>query len=64
MKWKIKNKVYNLPFKTKKEVLKFINQDFKICPYCRKIDCSLEHISECNPEIANYENMRQDNLWK
>lgn len=64
MKWKIKDKIYNLPFDNKDDVLKFVNTDFKICPYCNKIDCTLEHVSDCNEQLAYAEELRRDNLWK
>ena len=64
MKWKIQNKVYDLPFNTKEEVLKFVNDDFKLCPYCGKVDCSLEHVSDCDyAQAAEYE-LKQEYFWK
>lgn len=64
MKWLIQNKVYNLPFTTKKEVLNFVNTDIKMCPYCGKIDCSLEHVNTCNYEKAMEYELKQEFLWK
>lgn len=63
-KYIINNIEYNLPFKTTKEVIKFINTDFRYCPYCGKIDCSLEHVSNCSLSNAQYKQMNDDNYWK
>ena len=52
--WKIKNTVYNLPFRTKKEVLNFVNTDIKLCPVCNKVDCSLSHVDKCTTEFNKY----------
>jgi hypothetical protein len=64
MKWIINKKTYNLPFTTKETVLRFINTDFKVCPHCSKIDCSLEHVSDCSPVQGAYKKANEDNLWK
>ncbi len=64
MKWKIQGKVYDLPFDDKEDVLKFVNIDIKVCPYCGKVDCTLEHVSNCNAELAEAEQLRRDNLRK
>ncbi len=64
MKWKIRDKIYNLPFDTKEQVLDFVNTDIRTCPHCSKIDCSLEHVSNCDEQLAHVEELRRENLWK
>lgn len=64
MEWKIQNKVYNLPFTTKKEVLDFVNSDIKVCPYCGKVDCSLEHINNCDYIQALEYDLKLEYFWK
>lgn len=61
MKWSIQNKVYSLPFKTKEEVVRFVNTDIKVCPHCNKVDVSLSHVDKCND---TYDEKKLDNLWK
>ena len=63
--WEILGKeYYNLPFKTKKEVLAFVNLDIKVCPYCGKVDCSLEHVEGCNYNKALEYEIKQEFFYK
>lgn len=49
MKAKINNKMIKFPNNwTKNNIVDFCNQNFKICPYCGKIDIRLEHLNICN----------------
>lgn len=61
-KWKIKDKIVEFPASWKKnDVLKFINSDYiKTCEYCGKVDISINHYSNCNP---NAENQRKESLY-
>ena len=54
----------NLPFKTKKELVRFINTDFKICPICQKIDVTLKHVNNCTIADAIYRKENLDNIEK
>jgi hypothetical protein len=59
------NKIwYNFPANWNKEkIVLFCNQDFKVCPYCGKIDIRIEHLNDCNETIA-IRTEREDNYWK
>lgn len=54
----------NLPFKTKKELVEFINTDFKICPICGKVDVTLKHVDKCTIADAIYRRENMDNIEK
>ena len=64
MKWIIQDKVYTLPFTTKKSLLRFLNSDIKICPICSKVDTDLKHVEKCKEKHVITEQIRRDNLWK
>ena len=60
-KWKIKNKVYLMPDTWDKEkVLKWCNDKFRVCEFCGKVDVSINHYNNCNPE---YEANKNISLW-
>lgn len=60
--FKINNKIYNLPFNTKEEVVKFVNLSFKCCPVCGKVDIHLGHFNgNCRGRNKLEE---EENLWK
>ena len=65
MKAIINNEVIEFPKKwSLKEITNFINQNFKICPYCGKIDIRLNHLNDCNYKIGQIKQDHEDNLWK
>ena len=54
----------NLPFKTKEEIVEFINTDFKICPICGKVDVTLKHVDNCTVANAIYRQESNNNIEK
>jgi len=42
------------------KINQFLKDDFKICPYCSKVDIRLEHLNNCN----GYNFNSDDNNWK
>jgi hypothetical protein len=38
----------------------FLKQDFKVCPYCSKVDIRLSHLNDSRGFNNNYD----DNNWK
>ena len=39
------------------KITQFLNQDFKMCPYCSKVDIRLSHLNDCNGHNPN------DDYW-
>lgn len=65
MKFKIRDKkYYNLPFKTKEDLFNWLKTDIKVCPYCEKIDVSIEHVENCCYENRAIREMNDDLLYK
>jgi len=42
------------------EINQFLKSDFKICPYCSKVDIRMEHLNDC----TGYSFNSDDNNWK
>lgn len=57
-------KYYNLPFKTKYDLFYWINTDIKVCPYCEKVDVSIEHVENCCYENRAIREMNEDSFYK
>ena len=65
MNYKIQNKkYYNLPFQTKKDLLCWLNTNIKVCPYCEKVDVSIDHVEHCCYENRAIREMNEDSLYK
>lgn len=65
--WLIKGKKIHFPKQWDKDkVLNFVNTNINMCPYCNKIDVSLEHLNECfNDYNKAMENeIKQDYFYK
>lgn len=63
-KWKIKDKIYSFPKEwNKKQVLNWVNDDFRLCPKCGKIDAGLNHFNNCNPTMEALRQQRMQEYY-
>lgn len=64
IKWKVRDMILKFPITyTKKQVVDWCNTDFRICPYCGKIDSSFEHLNTCDDNHLERE-LRLEQFYK
>lgn len=64
MIWLVKKIKYRFPDNwNKNKVLSFVNENYKICPFCGKFDIALNHLNECNSTFEEQE-INNENIYK